>query len=70
MQCQLGKQPAFCVILNNVPGLSLQVKCAIRSFLQENKRLGKHNNPRPFSSPEVANKGIVSFDFFAKTVTN
>ena len=54
------KQPAFCILLNKVPGLSFNSKCNIRNYLQHNKKYGKHNNPRPFSKQELADKGIVS----------
>ena len=50
--------PAYAVILDRVPGLSLSAKSNIRKFVADRK-LGKHNNPRSFSTPELAEQGIV-----------
>ena len=43
------------VILEKVPGLSPVAKASIREY----ERMGIHNNPRPFSSPQMAEQGIV-----------
>lgn len=52
------RQKAYCVILSKVPGLSGEAISGIRTFLKDKKH-GRYNNPRPFSTPEVAAKGIV-----------
>ena len=60
------KWPAFGVQLNKVPGLMENAKCSICSHLQQMKN-EKHNNLQPFSTPELAEKGIVSYQ---NTTTN
>jgi len=56
---QYEKRKAYAVILSKVPRLSLQATTGIRMFLKD-KQNGKTSNPRPFSTDEVAAKGIVS----------
>ena len=51
--------PAYAVVLDKVPGLSLHAKASIRKFVAD-KKLGKHNYPRTFSNEEFAAQGIVS----------
>ena len=53
-----SKLPAYAVVLDKVPGLSSTAKANIRKFLSDKKN-GVHNNPRPFSNDELAEKGIV-----------
>ncbi len=55
------KQPAFCMILNRIPGLPQSSKEELKRFLKNNLDKGCNNNPRNFSSDELATKGIVSF---------
>ena len=52
--------PAFCVILLKVPGLSEDIKKAMKHYLQMDKLRGKNNNPRHFSTQELAISGRVS----------
>jgi len=54
---QYEKQKAYAVILNKVPGLSLQATTGIRL---KDKLNGRTNNPRPFSTDEAAARGTVS----------
>ena len=53
---------AFGVVLSRVPGFPLDMINGIRRYLQhDSKDKGKHNNPRSFSTKELAEKGIVSY---------
>ena len=51
--------PGYAVILDKVAGLSDVAKSNIRRFVADRK-MGIHNNPRPFSTQEFAEQGIVS----------
>ena len=57
------KQPAFCMILNRIPGLPLSVREEAKRYIKKNLDKGCNNNPRHFSSEELAAKRIVSFNF-------
>jgi len=50
---------AYCVVLSKVPGLSSEAIYGIRMFLKDGRN-GAFNNPRRFSTQELADKGIVS----------
>lgn len=49
------------MILNRIPGLPQSSKEELKRFLKNNLDKGCNNNPRNFSSDELATKGIVSF---------
>lgn len=51
--------PGYAVILDKVPGLSVTAQSNIRKLVADKKK-GVQNNPRPFSTEELAEKGIVS----------
>ena len=55
---QYNRMPGYTVILDMVPGLSSLAKSNIRKFIRD-KKMGIHNNPRPFSTSQLAEQGIV-----------
>ena len=50
---------SYAVILDKVPGLSTLAKVSIKKYLAD-KQMGIHNNPRSFSTTQMAEQGIVS----------
>lgn len=58
---------AYAVKLDLVPGLSQLAKGVILKFLK-NKKMGANNTPRSFSTPDLAEQGIVSFTKHACTL--
>ena len=54
-----NKMPSYAVLLDKVPGLSTLAKVSIKKYVAD-KQMGIHNNPRPFSTTQMAEQGIVS----------
>ena len=46
--------------LNRIPNLPQSIKDGVKTFLKKNPDKGTCNNPRNFSSEEMATKGIAS----------
>jgi hypothetical protein len=55
------KNPAFCVRLDRVPGMSSQMKEKIKRFVSKNKELEINNRGRQFVSPDTVAGGSVGW---------